>query len=203
MKRKFNALFLFVLVISGAFAVSCDKNEEDERPVFKLHAPSGLDSIDYEVYSALINRPGSTVVIEQQVLGNSGIQYYGEDFLELYPAFDTTLLKNCLALENQTAYLGPYFKTNNCEVVLLSDDELNYYFNNPDYLNGWNNFYKDYEHADGIISFTRIAFNDAKTQAVFETGFGYELLGGDGSIVLMVKENGKWVVKASIATWIA
>lgn len=203
MKSKFNALYLLILVVSGVIAVSCDKTEVEERPVFTLATPSDIDSINYEVYSTLVNNRVGITVVEQKVTGSDVVKYYKEDFMQLYPDFDTTMVKNSLLLENTTVYLGPYFKTTNTVVKLLPDEELSYYFDNPENIDGWDKFYEDYEGADGILSFSRIAFNDAKTQAVFATGFGYGWSGGDGSLILMVKENGKWKVKASISTWIA
>ncbi|MFK8046531.1 MAG: hypothetical protein AB8B72_13625 [Crocinitomicaceae bacterium] len=88
----------------------------------------------------------------------------------------------------------------------MSSAEIDFYFNNEDIGGideGWERFNNDFGNSSGLLSFSRIAFNDGDTQAVFEISQSCGSLCGQGLIVFLEKEDGNWVYKGVVPTWIA
>jgi hypothetical protein len=100
-------------------------------------------------------------------------------------------------------YFDEKFNSTSKEIVLISSEELSYFFDGQDINNDWKEFYNDYKNSNGLIRFSRIAFNEDKTQAIFEIGHSYASLGGDGSIIYLKKQNDIWTITEIIPTWIS
>ena len=68
---------------------------------------------------------------------------------------------------------------------------------------GWTLFYNRYPDAPGIITFSRVGFNEAIDQALCYVGFQSQLLSGAGYYFLLKKVNGNWVVDQQVMTWVS
>jgi len=68
---------------------------------------------------------------------------------------------------------------------------------------GWTLFYNRYPDAPGIITFSRVGFNQALDQALCYVGFQSQLLSGAGYYFLLKKVNGNWVVDQQVMTWVS
>ena len=86
------------------------------------------------------------------------------------------------------------------QVVLISEEELNHIFKNG---KGWDDFYKKYPHSYGIITLSRVAFNNDKNIAFLNFGNQYHWRAGIGYYVLLKKEDNRWVIVAKVITWIS
>jgi hypothetical protein len=86
---------------------------------------------------------------------------------------------------------------------LISEEETDFFFNNPSINKSWETFYKKYPNSNGMIDFTRVGFNADKSQAIVEFGHYYASLGANGSLVYLVKEDNKWVIIKLLYTWIS
>ena len=87
------------------------------------------------------------------------------------------------------------------KVVFLSEKEHTRLFCRG--LNGWAEFYKKHPKAKGIISFSRIGFNQTQTQALVSISFGCGGQCGNGKFIVLQKEKGKWNTKRDIGLWVS
>ncbi|MFC2028360.1 hypothetical protein ACFLTX_00365 [Chloroflexota bacterium] len=69
--------------------------------------------------------------------------------------------------------------------------------------NGWDIFYDRYPDAPGIISLSRVGFNQEMDQALVYLGIQSHWLAGSGTYYLMVSRNGSWIIQQSFMTWIS
>lgn len=86
------------------------------------------------------------------------------------------------------------------QVVLISEEEINHIFKNG---KGWDDFYKKYPHSHGIITLSRVAFNNDKNIAFLHFGNQRDWFAGIGYYVLLKKEDNRWVIVAKVITWIS
>ncbi|MGI8638825.1 MAG: hypothetical protein ACR2MG_02580 [Pyrinomonadaceae bacterium] len=87
------------------------------------------------------------------------------------------------------------------KVVFISEKEENQLFRKGQ--DGWANFYKKYPKAKRMISFSRVGFNQERTQALVSVSVGCGWLCGEGSFIVLQKENGKWIVQRNIGLWVS
>ena len=128
---------------------------------------------------------------------------YYDYFRNNFPDFDTTLVANLNEVNDTTCLFEDEFHSDDNQLIVVSSEELSYIFDSQDVNNNWQEFYRRYENAVGYIQFSRIGFNDDKTQAILEAGHFYGSLGAEGSIIYLVKQRGNWVIKDRRMTWIA
>ena len=84
---------------------------------------------------------------------------------------------------------------------LMSQEEMQGLFGENQ--NGWEIFYNRYPEAPGIITFSKVGFNEAVDQALVYLGIQSHWLAGSGTYFLMEKIGGTWTVKQSAMTWIS
>jgi len=96
-------------------------------------------------------------------------------------------------LENRLSLSVPYF--------LVTNEEINAIFGARG--NGWNNFYKKYPGAQGILLFSRVGFDRRRKQALVYAGDQSNYLGGAGYLVLLARKDGTWVVIKQAMIWIS
>lgn len=68
---------------------------------------------------------------------------------------------------------------------------------------GWDDFYKKYNNAIGIIEFSRIGFNKSKTQALIYYSKVSGFSNGYGNYIFYEKINGKWIKVLEVMAWIS
>lgn len=68
---------------------------------------------------------------------------------------------------------------------------------------GWDVFYNRYPEAPGIITISRVGFNEQMDQALVYLGIQSHWLAGSGNFYLLNKIDGKWVVDQQVMTWIS
>ena len=116
---------------------------------------------------------------------------------------DSTVFTDYIAKNDSVFFLGNPFNIPAKTVSLISEDELNFIFGSQDVTGGWEKFHTLYPNSNGYIQFSRVGFNAAKNQAIFEMGHFYASLGAGGLIVFLKKENNTWQVVQSFYTWIS
>ncbi len=205
-KRPFLYTFLFFVV--GLLIQSCNMGDRGSGPEFPLEQADVISEENYNIYSLVIEEKYSSekIVIVQATKKNIGLSYgsqYYEYLIENYPEFDTTLVKAHEELNKDSVHFGKYFHFESKEIILITSEKLSNIFDRQDLDADWEEFYNDYENANGIIWLSRIAFNEDKTQAVFEIDYSYGSLGGGGNFIWLRKENGSWTIINSLLTWIS
>ena len=61
----------------------------------------------------------------------------------------------------------------------------------------------EYENSGGLVRFSRIAFNEDNTQAVFQLTHTSASLGGAGEIVLLKKQDNNWAIIEISLIWVS
>jgi hypothetical protein len=85
--------------------------------------------------------------------------------------------------------------------VLISPEEERAIFQSDG--GGWDEFYRRYPNAQGIMRLSRVGFSGDVTQAVVYVGNQSHYLAGAGYYYLLARENGAWRVVTSVMTWIS
>lgn len=66
---------------------------------------------------------------------------------------------------------------------------------------GWSEFHKKYGKNASLVSLSRVGFNADKTLALVHVSSGIGSMAAGGTLYLLEKKEGKWVVKSSMGTW--
>jgi hypothetical protein len=87
----------------------------------------------------------------------------------------------------------------NCEMI--SFKEMNSYFKNELIKSDWSDYFSKYPESTGILSFSRVGFNEQKTHAILyvEKICGY--LCGTGSYLFYYKISDSWKVGSIFRVW--
>ena len=115
---------------------------------------------------------------------------------ETMPDAESQTLDNYL-LRNETPEL---LKVWNLDVkhVLVTRSDL------PDSLGDfWGEFAKKFPNSAGLISFSKVGFNNQHDQALVYVGLSCGWLCGEGKYVLLKKVNGKWAIQKEQSLWVS
>ncbi|GAF02733.1 hypothetical protein [Saccharicrinis fermentans] len=201
-------IYISCTFVIGLLTQSCEKTDKEIKPEFSLEQADLISDENYNIYSLVIEEMYSSekIVIAQATKTSIDLNYdnYFYDYLvENHQDFDTILVKTHGDLNENSVNFGEQFHDETKEIILITSEELSYVFDSQDLNRDWEEFYNDYENSNGIIRFSRIAYNDDKTQAIFEIGHSYASLGGGGSIIYLKKQDGIWTITEVIPTWIS
>jgi len=68
---------------------------------------------------------------------------------------------------------------------------------------GWDVFYNRYPEAPGIMTLSRVGFNEQMDQALVYLGIQSYWLAGSGNFFLLNKIDGSWVIDQQVMTWVS
>ncbi len=68
---------------------------------------------------------------------------------------------------------------------------------------GWDVFYNRYPEAPGIMTLSRVGFNEQMDQALVYLGIQSYWLAGSGNFYLLNKVDGEWVIDEQVMTWVS
>lgn len=195
-------VFLFLF----AFLTSCSDDNDPKQ--FSLDQPSAIDAEDYAVYTAVISFKGSGAFLLKQktAFGMSFMEsdnnYVLTSLSEGNPGFEPEMVTTLIDNNINPLFLDYAFPISSIQVILVSEAELNYIFN-TDSDNDWMQFYNTFPNANGFNQFSAVAYNADKTKALLETGNVCGSLCGLGTLFYLEKENGVWIIKKTVDTWIS
>lgn len=69
--------------------------------------------------------------------------------------------------------------------------------------NGWNDFYKLYPGADGLVKLSRPGLNKAGTQALIYIAQTRHWQAGSGELVLLIKSENQWLESDRTTLWVS
>lgn len=94
--------------------------------------------------------------------------------------------------------------------ALLSESESTELWNRSDKeslrgrtFDGWKVFRERYPGAGGVIRFSRVGFDEHKTQALVNVGFQADWLMGHGGLVFLSQDERGWKVRSELHLWIS
>lgn len=181
---------LFLLLLVSCAPVSSHRIEVEEQRVYA--------AVLHEMY------PAPVVVMEEQTsLGileenlDESLGYLKQSFPD---QIEPDLLENFKA-RNRTRYpLSPEMKLG-VEFVLLGKEQVEEIFLGRQ--DGWNEFYRRYPGAPGLITFSRVGFNKQFDRALVLVGCQSNWLAGIGYYALLKKVDGKWQIEGTLMTWVS
>ena len=164
---------------------------------------------EYAVYTALFGEKIKLVVIESPE-SKDNVEWIDRIFKEslshsdLFNSLSSATIDNLISRNRHIRPLKNLFKTN-VKCVILSRAELNEIFdNNPTTLREqWQQFYEKYPDSGGFYSFSRVGFNNEKTQALLFVGHFCGALCASGKWILLTKMEGKWVETTRHLVWVS
>lgn len=202
---KVATLKSLVFLFFFAFLTSC--SEDNEPKQFSLDQPSAIDAEDYAVYTAVISSfNSSNVVITQKTAFGMSFMMADDNYVyalsEGNPGFEPEMVTTLIDNNVNPLFLDYSFPISSTHVILVPQAELNYIFN-TDSDNDWMQFYNTFPNANGFNQFSAVAYNADKTKALLETGNVCGSLCGLGTLFYLEKENGIWIIKKTVDTWIS
>jgi len=168
----------------------------------KLIDIDDIDDEEYNVYSALIrstygDNPNTLPVIVEDTTSPPEGGLSGISAKEVQQETVDNFKK-----ANQQSYLLKRRFNPSINYILISQEELKNIFSR-DLVRGWDKFHKKYPNSQGIITLSRVGFNNQKDQALVYIGDQFSSLSGAGSIILLIKENNVWKIKQRFMLWIS
>jgi hypothetical protein len=68
---------------------------------------------------------------------------------------------------------------------------------------GWDDFYAEYPEADGVLTLSRVGFNESMDTALLLVTYYHGGLAGRGQYVLLTKTGGSWTIRSYYGGWIS
>lgn len=174
--------------------------------------PSATDD-EYAIYSLIIRTRFAekevTKIVIQDRAGTPGIltaqMADGERQFEAYvrkmlPEVQAATVADFKGNGKEAGQLEKRFSIN-VPYFLVTSKEISEIFHARG--DAWNDFYKKYPGAQGILSFSRVGFDRRRDQALVYYGNQAAWLGGAGYLVLLAKTNGSWVIVKTSMLWIS
>jgi len=200
--------YLLISIIILALLPQCSKEDSGNSPEFTLRDSDPLDDLDYSLYSLVLEElftHTNTLVVRQEVRSGGPINNHSfiQNLKGQYPELDTLVFWDPVLIKDSVYYLENKFSVPSKKVSLVSAEEIQYIFHDSEINDGWEEFYRRYPNSSGTISFSRIAYNPDKTQAMVDMGNIYGSLGGEGRLIFLKLENNEWKIFLIILTWIS
>ncbi len=168
-----------------------------------------IPNSEYEVYSSVIlsrNYPQSVnKIVIYQLTNNRTWWCVNYDCFQNFKNY--TLKNDSMLVDNFKNKNAKAYKLENKfsipqTVILIPDEELNKIFrDNPS--KGWDAFYEKYPNSSGAIRISRVGLNSNQTQAILYFGYQDGLVSGEGYLIFLTKDEGKWIVKEQVSLWIS
>ncbi len=230
--KRFGLLIIAVLLIIIYVSFIKTYNEHERTPTINnitLNESAGIQNTDnitfnesglipndeYEVYSAILLQKNYSKSVNKIVILQMTANKTFEDDTDAWESsiknfesytgkrLDVALVDDFKKKNTRTYILENKFSIPQ-NVVLISKKELNEIFTKEKGLEkGWDAFYQKYLNSSGIVEISRAGFNDNKTQAIIYFSNKHADLGGEGDLVFLAIEEGKWIVKEQVMLWIS
>lgn len=208
MKKCFYFIFISFLIFS------CKKIEKEPSPnILKTNNSDSIIRINEnkKILSKIINSfdKAKKIAITEQ----STIQGITQDEKKLdsikfshfsyrlkcldEDTFNDFILKNKFSIKIKDDF---YTQKN---IVILKEQEIKETFKDFIYI-GWKNFYKKFgEETQGLLTLSRIGYNDKKNRAMIYYSNQSNSTNGTGYIMILEKINSKWKICSSTMVWIS
>lgn len=184
-----------MILLLGITVLSCEESEKELEPIDQISDEA------YGIYSLVINEHLSSekIVIAQP----SSTRVSLDESSFNYQDFDSQLIQIHEDLNEKSVDFENKFKSDTKEIILISSDELSNIFDDQDLNGGWERFHNEYENSGGLIRFSKIAFNEGDTQAVFQISHTSAGLGGAGRVVYLKKQDDNWMIIFVGLIWVS
>lgn len=164
---------------------------------------------EYSVYSAILNQGFDKIqrplVVEQTSNIVQNLSFSADSYPDrIEPEGIVKAIYEDLILQNDTVYVLENKFTifpKQVQLITSSDLEAAFLVNGVD--RGWEAFYKKYPDSGGYIRFSKVGYNNMKTEALVEYSHVYGGLGADGGFVYLKREGFNWILEKFILVWLS
>lgn len=180
-------------------AVSADVSTTEKKFTAIDSNPISTINEDYAVYSTIINGKqynDEAIVVNDYT--SRGLLANAKNLNQKISSLTEDIINDYQAKNEENQKLENNFSVGS-KVIFISEKEENQLFRKGQ--DGWAKFHKKYLKAERMISFSRVGFNQERTQALVNISMGCGWLCGEGGFVLLQKENGKWIILQDIGLW--
>lgn len=178
-----------------------------------------ISADEYSVYSVVLEQLYTSneirlLVIEDQtdktsVYFSDSSEPEFEYLNKHFPMISTATIYDYTSKNNDSQPLSRAFHLNT-SYVLLSRKEFKGFAGEKETMemsrDGWTKFYNDYPMSAGLISISRVGFDDKRAQALVYVslvrGHDSGRMWGDGGYVLLIKRKGVWRVRKQATIWV-
>jgi hypothetical protein len=184
--------------LEGALATAHD--------LFRAAGPEDGFAEEYEVYSALIQSvyKNALIVIEDTTAQRDSGLFSPTDAARFmrnqWRELGNDILSDFQTKNEKPSALESRF-TLSVRYTFISEQEIESIFSKN--ASGWEDFYAKYPGSQGILTLSRVGFNEAKDTAVLYAGNQSHWVAGQGNMVLMKKTAGRWTVQSQSMMWIS
>ena len=192
----------------AALREAAKQREKAER--FARRTARGDLPEEYAVYSALIERMYIRKEVELIVIKRETSAYSSdpgklgetlERVRKAMPGLKPETIADFQIKYNQPSLLDNLFDLKT-KVALISADEVEHLFGAGG--GWWKEFYKRYPKSQGLLTLSQVSFNPEKNQALVYVGNSRGGLDGQGSYILLTREeDDDWVIAGSAGMWIS
>jgi hypothetical protein len=166
--------------------------------------PPSPEEEEQAVYSVLLGEyQGQKVILYDST--ESGFEDMEDDAVPEYvhnaaPNAEGDTLENYL-VRNDASHPLPKKLRIGVDYQLMSHKQMDEIFNSSE--DAWTEFYKRYPGSPGIITFSRVGFNQDFSEALVYMARQSDYLAGTGSLIRLQKQNGVWKIMEEIGLWIS
>ncbi|MCK9451867.1 MAG: hypothetical protein M0Q90_09275 [Bacteroidales bacterium] len=197
MRKLIIIQLLFTFLLLG-----CEKdNEETLCSGFILEHPTLDCELDYEIINDVLETyfiHADFIHIDQKTHSPVFSEFVKDKLESENIVFDSLLLTNYSEKNSEAYFLsGNNLRLNT--VRLINHAEINCFFSVE--FKAWQNYYKKYPKSTGLHTFSRPEINAAGNQAIVEYGWQAGYTQGMGYLIVLVRENNKWIVTNRLPTW--
>jgi len=115
------------------------------------------------------------------------------------PGLSNATLEDFRAKNQESHPVGADLKLD-VKYVLIGQAEMEEIFQDS---TGWNKFYTRYPNSQGVMTLSRVGFNEALDQALVYVGNQSDGKAGAGYFFLLSKADGQWTVQSEMMVWIS
>ena len=186
---------------------NCFNKKDDLLPEVKPIAINSIDVTEYQLYSLILKenfKSSKELVIKQKTVASTSsfpVKGYQETIQKAHADLDVSIFTDFIEKNDSSYNLGDKITVPSKTITLISNEDVQQFFTSKDVNKGWTDFYKKYPDSGGMIDFTRVGFNEDKSQAIVAVGHYYASLGADGSLIYLTKKNNTWRIVQTISTW--
>lgn len=180
----------YVMFIALAFiSASCQKDSLNELN----NDTKVLDENVYEVYNAIVAPYSSIRILINETDSNKNCSIYA-NISERDTNVDESIIEECMQL-NKKSYAIDGEKIYSGGIKVVSQNKINEFGSFEEALNNYG--------AVGAYRFGHPVFYDSGNKCMLETGYVCGGTCGNGSILLLEKVSGEWVIKNNYITWVS
>ena len=168
--------------------------------------PKSYEVEEYLVYSSIIehNFKNKLIVINaftmyEESPGNPGNLSDFKGYIHTFPGLSEQTIQSFIKRNNSSFALNnKLLKVKNKKIILQKREVIIRIFKEQ---NGWDKYYRIFPGSQGFMTLSKVGFNSDISEAIVYMGNSSAFLGGGGSVIYLIKKDGRWIIKREMSSW--